>query len=249
MDELTHDAFLGGKLHLWQPQKGYRAGTDPVFLAAACPAQTGESVLDIGCGVGTAVLCLAARVPGLRLFGLEVQPQIAALARRNAADNGFEMPVECGDLTAMPKSLRQHFDHVITNPPFYAQTGTPSPNGIRDLALRVDVPLFDWVQAAGRRLVPGGWLTLICGVDGLPQVLAAMGKQVGSVSVLPLAARENHPAKRIILRARKVGRAPFRLLAPFILHEGPAHDGDRNSHSARAEAISRHADSLSEEFR
>ena len=249
MDDLTHDAFLGGKLHLWQPRKGYRAATDPVLLAAACPAHPGQSVLDLGCGVGAASLCLAARVPDLRLFGLELQPDIADLARRNAAENGFAMQVDCGDLGLMPKSLRQDFDHVIANPPYYAQSGTPSPNLSRDTALRVDTPLGDWVTAAAKRLVPGGWLTLICGADGLPQVLSAMGPRLGSASVLPLAARQGRSALRIILRARKTGRAAFRLLAPLVLHDGTAHEGDRESYTARAHAVLRQGGDLSEEFR
>ena len=54
--DLTRDAFLGGRLYLWQPRTGYRAGVDPVLLAASVPARRGESVLDLGCGVGTAAL-------------------------------------------------------------------------------------------------------------------------------------------------------------------------------------------------
>jgi tRNA1Val (adenine37-N6)-methyltransferase len=83
-EDLTRDAFLGGRLHVWQPARGYRAGTDPVFLAAACPARSGEHVLELGCGVGVASLCLAARVEGLALTGVERQVDYAALARRNA---------------------------------------------------------------------------------------------------------------------------------------------------------------------
>ena len=69
-DDLTHDAFLGGRLHLWQPRRGYRAGVDPVLLAASVPAKAGQSVLDLGCGAGAAALCLGAREPGLELLGM-----------------------------------------------------------------------------------------------------------------------------------------------------------------------------------
>lgn len=249
MQDLSHDAFLCGKLHLWQPRQGYRAATDPVLLAAACPAEPGQSVLDLGCGVGAAALCLAARVPDLRLAGLELQPDYADLARRNATENGFSMQVEVGDLTRMPAPLRVAFDHVIANPPYYPRGGTPSPNTGRATALRIETPLAAWVEAAARRLMPGGWLTLICGADGLPEVLAAMGSKLGSASVLPLAAREGRPALRIVLRARKTGRAAFRLLAPLVIHRGDAHDGDRESYTPRANAVLRGGESLSELFR
>ncbi len=248
LEDLSQDAFLCGRLHLWQPLKGYRAATDPVLLAAACPAQPGQSVLDLGCGAGAAALCLAARVPEVQLSGLELQPAYAALARRNAAENGIAMQVECGDLAQMPPALRRDFDHVIANPPYYPAGGTPSPVASRAKALQVDTPLGTWVETAARRLAPGGWLTLICGADGLPQVLAAMGSKLGSAAVLPLQPREGRQALRILLRARKGGKGAFRLLAPLVLHKGPAHDGDRESYTPTANAVLREGASLGPAF-
>lgn len=247
-DQLSDDKFLCGRLRLWQPVQGYRAATDPVLLAAACPAQGGESVLDLGCGAGAAALCLGRRVPGLALAGLELQPGYAALARRNAARNGIALEVVEGDLRAMPAVLRRDFDHVICNPPFYPAGGTPSPVAIRATAMQVDaVPLTEWVQVAARRLRPGGWLTLIAGADALPELLSGLGK-LGSAAVLPLAAREGRAAKRVILRARKGGKAAFRLLAPFVLHHGASHDGDRESYTPAASAILRDGGDLSAQF-
>lgn len=246
--DLTHDAFLCGRLHLWQPRRGYRAATDAVLLAAACPAEAGQRVLDLGCGVGAASLCLAARVPGLVQTGLELQEDYAALARRNAAENGVAMTVVTGDLTEMPSALRVGFDHVIANPPWYPRGGSPSPVAGRDVALRAELPLGDWVAAASKRLDPGGWLTMILGADGLPEVLGALGPRLGSAVLLPIAAREGRPALRAILRARKGGKAAFRLLAPLITHQGAVHDGDRESYTPRTNDILRNGAALSAEF-
>ena len=246
--DLSLDAFLCGRLQLWQPLKGYRAATDPVLLAAACPAKPGDSVLDLGCGAGAAALCLAHRVPGLLLYGIELQAAYADLARRNAAHNGVQFHVETGDLIRMPTALKLGFDHVIANPPYYPRAGSPSPTPDRDMALRAETPIGDWVQAAARRLKPGGWLTLIAGADSLPDLLAALKPGLGSASVLPLAPRHGRPALRILLRARKTGRAAFRLLAPFVLHEGDAHDGDRECYTLKASTILRDAADLLGEF-
>lgn len=247
-DEVTDDGFLGGRLRLWQPARGYRAATDPVLLAAACPAVAGHSVLDLGCGAGAAVLCLGARVPGLAMAGLDLQPAYADLALRNAARNGMTLQVVTGDLTQMPAVLRRGFDHVIANPPYYPRANTPSPLLDRDLALRAEVPLAGWVDAATRRINPGGWLTLICGTDGLPEVLGALAPRMGSVAVLPLAPRVGRAALRVVLRARKGGRGAFRLLAPFVLHRGAAHDGDRDSHTDQANAVLRDGHALTAAF-
>src|SRR5690606_15065156 len=102
------------------PRPGYRAGMDAVMLAAAVPAQAGEHVLELGCGAGAAALCLCARVPGVRVTGVEIQPDYAALARRNAAENGADFTVAEGDAAALPAALRAvSFDHVMMNPPYY----------------------------------------------------------------------------------------------------------------------------------
>jgi tRNA1Val (adenine37-N6)-methyltransferase len=248
-EALSDDKFLSGRLSLLQPLKGYRAATDPVLLAAACPAKAGDSVLDLGCGAGAAALCLGQRVPGLQLAGLELQADYADLARQNASRNGMVLEVHEGDLARMPAALRRDFDHVIANPPYYPPGGSPSPIPGRARAMQVETPLAEWVSAASRRLRPGGWLTLICGADGLPEVLAAMGKKLGSAAVLPLAPRDGRPALRILLQARKGGRAAFRLLPPFVIHQGPAHDGDRESYTPAANAVLRDGADLLAAFR
>lgn len=247
-DALTDDAFLGGRLHLWQPRRGYRAATDPVLLAACCPAKTGQSVLDLGCGAGAASLCLGVRVPGLALSGLELQPAYADLARRNAARAGVALTVVEGSVLEMPKLLRLDFDHVITNPPYYPPVGTPAADPGRNLALREEVSLADWIAAAKRRVAPLGWLTLIVRADRMGDALAGLGTQMGSVAIQPFAARDGREAGRVVIRARKGGRAALRLLAPFVLHDGADHPGDRDNHSPQAEDVFRRGNGLGHLF-
>lgn len=238
-EDRTQDLFLGGRLRLSQPRYGYRAATDPVLLAAACPARSGQSVLELGCGVGVASFCLGARVPGLRLHGLEVQAAYAELARDNAQATGIGLAVHEGDLRDMPPALRGSFDHVMANPPYFApQDGTAARDPGRETALREETPLSDWVLAARKRLHPGGWLTMIHLAERLPDLLRGMDG-FGAVAVLPLAPRVGRMANRVIVRARKGARGPFRLLAPMVLHEGARHDGDHESYAPEARAILR----------
>ncbi len=232
-DGLTQDGFLGGCVQAWQPKDGYRAATDPVFLAAACPAQAGEHVLELGCGAGVAALCLAARVE-CHVTGVERQAFYADLARRNGVD------VVEADLTALPAEVRQlSFDHVIANPPYLAVgAGTAADDAGREGAFREDTPLAEWCVVARARLKPGGWLTMIHLAERLPDVLAGLNG-FGSVSVLPLAAREGRAAGRVLVRARKGGRGAFRLCAPVLIHEGVEHLRDGDDYSATARAVLR----------
>ena len=241
LGQLRCDGFLGGTLRLWQPARGYRSGADAVLLAAACPAQAGDTVLELGCGAGVAALCLAARVPGIRATGLEVQPGYAALARRNAAENALMLEVVEADLTALPAGLRaRSFDAVITNPPWF-RGATLSPDAGRGLARHEALPLALWLDAGLRRLRPGGSLTVIQRAERLGEILAALAPRAGAVRVLPVAARAGHEAGRVIVTATKGARAPLRLLAPLVMHDGDTHATDGDDHSAQATAILRNA--------
>ena len=240
-DALSRDQFLGGRLGLLQPRSGYRAGVDPVFLAAAVNAAPGQSVLDIGCGAGAAALCLGTRVPGLSLTGLEIQPAYAALARRNGADNGLPFEVIEGDVAAMPPALKSRaFDHVIMNPPYFDRgTGTAAPEPAREVAMGGEVPLAIWVSEAAKRLKPKGYFHIIQRAERLPELLSAMQSRLGSIQLLPLTPRPGRDSQLVLLRARKEGRAAFRLHAGLLVHQGAAHDGDRENYADQIRAVLR----------
>lgn len=242
-EDLSRDAYLGGLIHLHQPQKGYRAGVDPVLLAACVPATTGQSVLDLGCGAGAASLCLHARVAGLAMTGVERQASYADLARRNAAENEADFYVVQADLAELPAELRQkQFNHVIANPPYFEKTGRNSAQDAgREAALAEETSLDTWIGVASRRLAPLGHLHVIQRAERLGDLIAAAVPLVGSLEVLPIAARTGRAAHLVILRARKGGKAPFRLHAPLILHEGAHHTADAESYVPQIRAVLRDA--------
>lgn len=243
---LTDDAFLGGRLRLWQPARGYRAGMDALLLAAAVPARPGETVLDLGCGTGAAALALGARVGGLRLTGLELQPPYAALARANARRNGIALEVMEGDVADPPAALRgRSFDHVMMNPPFFdREAGTRAADAGRDLAHGQPTPIAVWAALAARRLRPGGWLVAIHRAEALPALLAALPATMHPEALRPVTPREGRPARNLLLLARKGGRAPFRLLAPLVLHAAPRHAQDGEDLTPQAHALFRDAAAL-----
>jgi tRNA1(Val) A37 N6-methylase TrmN6 len=245
--DCTRDAFLGGRVRAWQPGSGFRSGMDAVILAAAVEAGAGDRVLDLGCGAGVAVLCLAARVPGIVAAGLEVQPAYADLARQNAAEAGITLDVHVGSVAAMPAALRaERFDHILTNPPYFAADAPRADDAGRDVARAETVALGAWIAAAGRRLAPGGRLTLIQRAERLPEILAACSAaRLGSLVLRPLAPRDGRPARLALVQARKDGRAAFRLLAPLVLHAGDCHPGDRDHYTPEAAAILRDGAALS----
>ena len=247
MSETTTDDFLGGRLQIQQPKDGYRAGIDPVLLASAVPARSGDQVLELGTGVGTALLCLMARVEGLIATGVERDEAMAGLARANLAANGMAGQIVTADLRDLPSELREiSFDHVFANPPFFDRArGSAAPNDGRVSGRGHETPLAVWIEVALRRLKQKGTLTLIHRAESLPALLSALGDKTGGVHVLPLAARAGREAKLILLQATKGAKGAFRLLAPFTLHDGDAHAVDGDDYTNKTSKILRQGSPLS----
>jgi tRNA1(Val) A37 N6-methylase TrmN6 len=220
----TLDTVLGGRVILHQPALGYRVAIDPILLAAACPAEPGETIADLGCGVGTAALCLARRVTDARCVGVEVQPELAALADRNAEENGLADRVRflAGDI--LDRTLPIYaapVDHVIVNPPYLKRgTATPSGNPVKALAnVEGDADLAAWVAAAAKAARSGGSITFVHRADRLPELLALLGARCGGLTILPLHPKAGAAAQRVIVAGRLDQRLPAMLLPGLILHE------------------------------
>lgn len=209
------ETFLNGRVRVTQPQAGFRSGLDAVMLAAAVPARDGQSGLELGAGAGTASLCLAARVPGLALTGVEIDPVLADLANANADANGADARFVAADIFDLPPLLKRDFDHVFANPPFHGE-GQVSPDDARARALMDGGQLGGWLRLGMQRTVSGGTFTAILRADRLNLALAALPER--GVCAFPLWPHAGEAPKRVIVQARKGSGAPFALLAGLVLH-------------------------------
>jgi tRNA1(Val) A37 N6-methylase TrmN6 len=232
---VREDLFLGGRVKLRQPVRGYRAGMDAGLLAAACAAAPGQSVFEAGCGAG-AVLCqIGARCPEAQLQGLERDPAMAALADENLTLNGFgdRGTVQTGDVADRPSpEERGRFDWAISNPPFFDDPGAlraPGP-GKRDAWL-ADDGLQAWLDRLSLSAREGGQVLLIHRADRLADILEGLKRRCGSFAVRPVHPFADAPAKRVLVRAIRGGRAPLVLHPPLVLHERSG------GHTAAAETI------------
>jgi tRNA1(Val) A37 N6-methylase TrmN6 len=216
-------------LRLKQKRSGHRAGHDAILLAAATQAQAGDRVVDLGAGIGTAGLALARRVAGIRLSLVEIDPELAELARANAAANAIAAETIVLDVTADAQAFAasglapDSVDVVLMNPPFNDPARhRGSPDQARHTAhVATDETLNAWVHAARRMLRSDGALTLIWRADGIADVLAALSRGFGSLAILPVHGEVGRPAIRVLVRAVKGGRAPTRVLPGLMLNDGP----------------------------
>jgi tRNA1(Val) A37 N6-methylase TrmN6 len=235
---ITKDTILGGRVHLHQGRDGYRAGLDAAVLAAACDAPAGARVLDAGCGVGAVMLAAAIRRPGARFVGLERDHEAADLAARNIALNALDGRVTIlpGDVGAPFASLGlAPFDAVLANPPFFDDAGAlRGPADAKRGAWIAPEGLAAWLAFMVKAVREGGSITLVHRADRLADILAGLAPKAGSVQIRPIHPFVDAPAKRILARAVKTGKAPLKLLPALILH-----DRDGAKHTAQVEAILR----------
>ena len=137
---MTHDDILYGRLRLWQPEAGPRVNMDTVLLASWVrrPPRGRSSFVELGAAAGAVSLMLALRFPeGFRIVGLELQPDLAAMAERNGRENGLETRVSfrCGDLRDPSLLPSGAFDGVVANPPYESPgRGRESPVAARSIA-------------------------------------------------------------------------------------------------------------------
>ena len=235
---LTEDALLGGRVRLLQPARGYRVAIDAVLLAAAVDAAPGDRILDLGAGVGAVGLCLAARVAGCSVVGIELQAALAELAERNANLNGMADRVRTvvHDLARPLPAELGRFDHVVTNPPYLAAAvADPSPDPSKARAtVESSADLARWLAVATAAAEPAGTLLVIHRSDRLDELLGHFGRLGwGNVTVKRLP-----PAARILVRARRADRPTRHDAPPLTLHRP---DG---RYTDEAEAILRHAGAL-----
>lgn len=227
----TTDTFLGGKLSLLQPRRGYRAGMDAVLLAAAVPLDptAPAQVLDCGAGVGTVGLCLATRCRGARVILVEREEELLRLAQANIARNGLEGRVEAvaGDLTRpatspdSPPVAAEGFDVVLANPPFHdSGGGTRARHRLKSVSHAMESEALDlWIRFAARVARPGGRLMLIHKAAALPALVATLAGRFGGLRIRPVHPEATAPAIRVLVDGIKGSRAETVILPGLVLHE------------------------------
>lgn len=229
----TVDAFLGGEIEIEQPAKGYRAGLDAVLLAAAArPVRSVPAplrVVDVGAGVGTAGLCLAARLGEADVTLVERDALASRLASRNIERNRLGARARVATIDVMrpaPDAGKQglpdaSFDLAISNPPYLAEGHhRPSADDLKAAAHAMPADGLDrWLRFMARMTRPSGTVVLIHRADCLAALLAALDRRFGDVMVLPLHPRVGEPASRVIVHAVKASRAPLRIAPGLVLHD------------------------------
>ncbi|WP_443750904.1 tRNA1(Val) (adenine(37)-N6)-methyltransferase [Asticcacaulis solisilvae] len=219
---------------------------DGALLAAACAGALAErspqrskalSGLELGCGAGGALLSLKWRCEGLHLTGIERESLYADLARDNVLLNGMHnVEIANGDIgLGFAAASVERADLVFSNPPYFDDPETlRAPAAAKRPAWIADDGLQAWLDFALAAAKDGGDIVFIHRADRLGDILGGLSSKAGSFQIRPVQPFGDADAKRVIVRAKRLGKAPLRLLPPLVLH-----DGGVRKHTDAVEAILR----------
>ena len=222
--ELTNDTLFAGRLSCRQHRDGYRFSVDAVLLAHFFTPRPAENILDLGSGCGVIPLILAYRWPNLQVTGLELQPQLVALARGNVADNGFGERVTIleGDLREVATGFSPgQFQRLVCNPPFYRSDGARrNLDPERRLARHeVAVELSEVTAAAGWLLHKGGRADFVYPAERAVAILAALrGAGLEPKRLQVVHSYPGSPGKLVLVEALKGGGEELEILPPFFIY-------------------------------
>ena len=223
--QLSRGTFFNGRLQVSQPRRGYRFSIDAVILAHGAGVRGDDAVLELGAGCGIVALMMACRRENVRVVAVEIQPQLARLARRNVADNGLQDRIRVLNMDMRHLSrgdLDERIDLVVTNPPYRpVGSGRRCADPQRAVAREeIAVTLHQVLQTARRILFKTGRLAMVYPAGRSVDLMDAMRR----FGLEPKTLRMIHPrpdrdAELVLVRAVKAGRAGLKVAPPLYIHD------------------------------
>ncbi|WP_458863391.1 tRNA1(Val) (adenine(37)-N6)-methyltransferase [Acidaminobacterium chupaoyuni] len=148
---------------LLQSDDFFKLTQDSVLLSEWLKLKKGQRALELGTGCGGLWLLAAAKNPGCRIDGLELQEGALAIARENQRQNGLEEQGELiqADLTVW--NGRHQYDVCFCNPPYFEPQKTlTAPHPPRAAARSQQACSMEAVCAAAGRALRQGGLFYFC---------------------------------------------------------------------------------------
>jgi tRNA1Val (adenine37-N6)-methyltransferase len=224
MNLLTADTFFNGRIRVKQNRAGYRFSIDAVLIAGQTIPSPDDTVLDLGTGCGIIPLILAYRHPKIKVYGIEVQQQLADLATINVEENRMKdrITIHCMDMKKLKHDMMSGpVDLVVSNPPYRkAESGRINPDQQRAVARHeIKATLSDVVETAQRMLRTAGRFVTVYPAERMADILI----QMRSAGLEPKSLRTVHSdrhtdAKLIIVEGKKGGRPGLKIGSPLTIY-------------------------------
>ena len=196
--------LLGGAVKMRRSK--YNPTSDAVWLAAFTPNDA-KTILDVGIGTGGVALCVHAHNKNAKITGIDIDPEMLDICQQNAELNNTQIETFLQDIITW--STPRTFDLVITNPPYFR--GTPT---TKSPAAHHNINITQWIRRSIARVRPHGYFCTIIDAARLGECISAIGKNCGSITIIPLFGANQEIAERVLVRCRICDHGPT------VLHRG-----------------------------
>lgn len=228
-DESLEDLQCGN-LFIIQKKRGFRFGTDAVLLADFSKTVRSKKTIDLCTGTGIVPILLSYKTKASEIYGLEIQEDIADMAKRSVIFNSLEghINIQCGDLkNSLSYYQPAYFDLVTCNPPYMKSGAAILNDSDTKIISRHEVlcALEDVVSISSKLLKPGGHLVMVHRPNRLADVLSEMRKN----NIEPKRLRFVHssflkPPVLFLIDGIKDAKRDMKLIAPLLLYDEKGHE-------------------------
>jgi len=221
----TTDTFFNGKIQVMQSRAGYRFSIDAVLLAFQADPRPGDKVVDLGTGCGIIPLIMAVRAPDIRIWAVEVQPELADLAEANVNQNRLQDRIEVMQMDMRrlkPEMTDGPADLIVCNPP-YRRPGSGRINPAEQRALarhEIKVTLNDILETTRRMLRTAGRFATIYAAERTTDILFRMrSERIEPKFIRMIHSSQQADAKLVLIEGVKDGRTGLRVAPPLIIYD------------------------------
>ncbi|MDR1551769.1 MAG: methyltransferase [Holosporaceae bacterium] len=218
--EYTQDSILNGNIIIRQPTKGYRVAIDPIILASLVHQEPWQTILDVGCGVGTVSLILKWREPTVQVTALDIDSEMCTACCQNARINSLEINVINASIEECLSAVCGEFSQVVTNPPFFEKKSSRV-SEFKKMANFETVPLTDWIALCLKKVKNNGIFTIIHRASRLNDILYALKNSpfiMGDIKIVPIFPKIGLAANRIVVIAKKSCKSETKIFQGIVVH-------------------------------
>ena len=160
-------------LKIIQNIEGFCFGIDSVLLSDfAKSIRKNSKVLDLGTGTGIISLLLSKKCEDLKIYGIEIQEEVAKMAKRSVLLNDLEDSIEI--INENIKNIDKLFkinsiDAIVTNPPYKKEKSGILNDDIKNIISRheVECTLEDIINMSKKVLKDKGEFYMINRIERL----------------------------------------------------------------------------------
>lgn len=222
MDNLSIDIVPGTDYKIYQNRGNFSYGTDAIFLSHF--AKASGLVMDLGTGTGIIPLRLIGNKKIKKIYGIEIQKEVAEMANKSIVMNNLEEKIEILniDLKEIGDHFLKHtFDTVVSNPP-YMKKGGAIVNSDDNFAIsrhEIYCNLEDIIRISDYLLRPLGKIFLVHRPDRLVDILCLMRQyKIEPKYIKFVQSKIRKKPNLLLIEGVKHGKVELKYYDPLIVY-------------------------------